>query len=538
MERYALEEYMQKLQEQNLLLRHNCTRETGIKIIRSVAYDSNKVVQNTLFVCKGANFKEAYLDMAVEKGAIAYVSETDYGKEIPCLLVNDVKKALSLVAVLFYNHPAEKLKLVGITGTKGKSTTAYYVKYILDEYLRAEGKPEAGIISSINTFDGVLNEESHLTTPESLELQMHFSNAVESGLQYMVMEASSQALKYGRLHGVEFDVGVFLNISEDHISPIEHSDMEDYLSAKLSMFRHCRTACVNLDSDRLPRILEAAQEAKRVLTFGTDTASGDGADGTGTPGHSAGNAGTTGMAGTTDSADGVPAADILGSRIRKEGFDTLFHVKCDRFERDFILTMPGLFNVENALAAIAAAYSLRIPEQYIYSGLRQARSSGRMEIYANECRDRIVIVDYAHNKLSFSKLYEAVKAEFPGMKVYTVFGCPGGKAYIRRRDLGLLAGIHSDRVFLTAEDPGPENVHAISEDIAQHVRQNNENCELIDDRGEAIREAILTSEPGTVILITGKGNETRQKIGKDYVPVPTDVDYTKRYLGELERKKA
>ena len=500
MERYALEEYMQQLQEKNLLLHHNCTRDTGVKIIRNVAYDSNKTTQNTLFICKGANFKEAYLDTAAKNGAIAYISETDYNKKIPCLVVNDVKKALSLAAVIYYNQPAHKLKLVGITGTKGKSTTAYYIKYILDEYLRDENKPEAGIISSINTFDGVINEESHLTTPESLELQMHFNNAVNSSMQYMIMEASSQALKYGRLHGVEFDVGVFLNISEDHISPIEHSDMEDYISSKLTLFSHCRTVCVNLDSDRLPRVLEAAKDARKLLTFGT-----------------------------TDHAD------IYGYDIRKDGFDTLFHVKCDRFDREFVLTMPGLFNVENALAAIAVAYTLRIPEQYIYTGLRKARSSGRMEIYANEKKDRIVIVDYAHNKLSFNKLYEAVRSEFPGKKIVTVFGCPGGKAFLRRKDLGLLAGIHSDRVYLTAEDPGPENVRDISEDIAQYVRQNNKNVEMIDDRGEAIKKSILSSEPDTIILITGKGNETRQKIGKEYVPVPTDVEYTNKYLDELEK---
>ena len=498
MERYALEEYMQQLQEKNLLLHHNCTRETGIKIIRNVAYDSNKTTQNTLFVCKGANFKEVYLDAAVNNGAIAYISEKDYGSNIPCLVVNDVKKALALAAVIFYNQPAHKLSLIGITGTKGKSTTAYYIKYILDEYLRDEDKPVAGIISSINTFDGVINEESHLTTPESLELQMHFNNAVNSKIQYVVMEASSQALKYGRLHGVEFEVGVFLNISEDHISPIEHSDMEDYLSSKLTLFNHCRTACINLDSDYLPRLMEAAKSARKLLTFGT-----------------------------------TEAADIYGYNIRKDGFDTIFNVKCDKFDREFILTMPGRFNVENALAAIAVTYTLRIPEQYIYSGLRKARSSGRMEVYTSENKDRIVIVDYAHNKLSFGKLYEAIKTEFPGKKIVTVFGCPGGKAFIRRKDLGELAGLHSDKIFLTAEDPGLENVHDISEDIAQYVRQNNNNCELIDDRGEAIKKAILSSEPNTVILITGKGNESRQKIGREYVSVPTDVEYAKMYLGEL-----
>lgn len=499
MERYALEEYMQQLQKNNLLIRHHCTRDTGIKEIRNVAYDSKKTIKNTLFVCKGANFKAAYLDEAIRKGAIAYISETDYNKRIPCILVNDVKKALSLSASIYYNNPARKLRLVGITGTKGKSTTAYYIKYILDEYLRGEDKPEAGIISSINTYDGVLNEESHLTTPESLELQMHFNNAVSSGMQYMIMEASSQALKYGRLHGIEFDVGVFLNISEDHISPIEHSDMEDYISSKLTIFSHSKAACVNLDSDNLPRIMDAAKDAKKLLTFGK-----------------------------------TEAADIYGYNIKKDGFDTVFNVKCDRFDKEFVLTMPGLFNVENALAAIAVAYVLRIPEQYIYSGLREARSSGRMEIYTNESKDRIVIVDYAHNKLSFSKLYEAVKIEFPDKKVVTIFGCPGGKAFLRRKDLGLLAGLHSDKVYLTAEDPGMESVADISEEIAQYVRQNNKNYEIMDDREEAIKNAILSSEPDTVILITGKGNETRQKIGKEYIPVPTDAEIAKKYLELLK----
>lgn len=499
MKKYALEEYIEKLQEKKILLYHNCTCETGLKVVANLAYDSNKVTQNTLFACKGAGFREDYLEAAAQNGAIAYISEKEYNKDIPCIIVRDVKQALALVSAIYYGFPAEKLKLIGITGTKGKSTTAYYVKYILDEYLREHNMPEAGIISSINTYDGVINRESRLTTPESLELQMHFYNAVSSGIQYMVMEVSSQALKYGRLHGIEFDAGVFLNISEDHISPIEHSDMEDYFKAKLSMFKQCKTACINLDSDRLPEIMKEAESAGKKLTFGTRE-----------------------------------DAEVFGYSIRKEGFDTYFRVRCDRFDGEFVLTMPGLFNVENALAAIAVAYALRIPEQNIRSGLRIARSSGRMEIYANKNRDRIVIVDYAHNKLSFTRLYETVKTEFPGMKVCTVFGCPGGKAYIRRKDLGLLAGLHSDRVILTAEDPGLENVREISEDIAQYVRQNNRNCELIDDREEAIKMSILSSEPGTVILITGKGAETRQKFGTEYVTVPSDTELTIKYLGELE----
>ncbi len=500
MQKYLLEEYIERLHGSGLLLEHNCTLETVKSTIENVAYDSRQTSRDTLFICKGANFKEEYLEQAISKGAVAYISLTDYNKNIPCILVNDIKAALSLAAIIFYNNPGEKLKLVGITGTKGKSTTAYYVKYILDEYLKSSQLPEAGIISSIDTFDGIINQESRLTTPESLELQMHFGNAVKSGLKYMVMEASSQALKYGRLHDVDFDVSVFLNISEDHISPIEHSDMEDYLSSKLKIFNHSKVTCININSDKLNRIMEASAASGKVLTFGTKE-----------------------------------SADIYGYNINKEGFDTVFNVRCDRFDRQFVLTMPGLFNVENALAAISVAYILQIPEEYIYTGLRKARSSGRMEIYSNENKDRIVIVDYAHNKLSFTKLYETVKAEFPGRKIFTVFGCPGGKALLRRKDLGILAGLHSDKVFLTAEDPGPEKAREISEDIARYVKENNKSYEIIDDRGEAIRKAILSSEPNTVILITGKGNETRQKIGSQYIPVPSDVEYTKMYLRELEQ---
>jgi len=500
MEKYLLEQYVQVIKEHRLLEAVDELHEAGFAPVLKLSYNSNDVSQNTLFVCKGKNFREEYLDSAIENGATAYISEKNYNKAIPCIKVKDVQKALSIVANHYYGYPWKRLKLVGITGTKGKSTTSYYIKYILDEYLAASGKKESGIVSSIDTYDGKINEESHLTTPESLDLQRHFYNALESGLEFMVTEVSSQALKYGRLYGVNFDVGVFLNISEDHISPIEHSDFEDYFSSKLKLFEKCRTACINLNSDFVPRILEAGKNAGKIITFGT-----------------------------------VPEADVYGYSIRKDGSTTVFNVKTAKFDREFVLTMPGLFNVENALAAIAAAYSAGIPEEYIYWGLKKARSSGRMEVYTSQNNEVTVIVDYAHNKLSFSKLYESTKAEYAGREIVTVFGCPGGKAYQRRRDLGLLAGLYSDKVVLTAEDPAEESVRAICEEIAEHVKLNNNSYEIIEDRGEAIKKAILSAKPNTVILLTGKGNETRQKIGKKYVPCPSDVEYVKRYLSEYDK---
>jgi UDP-N-acetylmuramoyl-L-alanyl-D-glutamate--2,6-diaminopimelate ligase len=256
---------------------------------------------------------------------------------------------------------------------------------------------------------------------------------------------------------------------------------------------------VNLDSDKIAEILEASHNSDQLITFGTNK-----------------------------------NADIYGYDLRKDGFDTVFNVKTVRFDKEFRLTMPGLFNVENALAAIAVAYALNIPDEYIYWGLFKARSSGRMEIYASKNNDRIIIVDYAHNKLSFNKLYESTKTEYPDRKIFTVFGCPGGKAYIRRRDLGLLSGLHSDKVFLTSEDPGDENAKDICEDIAQYVKVHNDNYEIIEDREEAIRKSILLSDSNTVVLITGKGNETRQKIGKQYIECHSDVEAVIKYLNEYD----
>ncbi len=501
--KHMLGTYISRLQANQLIEGENLKLENlSDGMVEKLSYNSKEVAPNTLFVCKGAAFKEEYLDMAISGGAIAYVSETDYKKGIPVILVSNVQNALAVVSSLYYNAPDEKIKLIGITGTKGKSTTAYYVKHIFDEYMTARKVGEIGIISSIETYDGIIRKESHITTPESLDLYDHLNNAVEAGLEYVVSEISSQALKYGRAYGLHIDTGVFLNISEDHISPIEHTDFEDYFSSKLKMFKLCRTACVNLESDFSYRVLTAAKDAERVVTFGYRE-----------------------------------AADVYGYDVHKEGFDTVFRVRTEAFDREFRLTMPGLFNVENALAAIAVAITNGVPQEYIYKGLEKARSSGRMEVYRSEDLEKLVIVDYAHNKLSFEKLYETARAEYPDRSIITVFGCPGKKALLRRRDLGLLAGQNSRYVYITAEDPGAESLTDICNDIAQYVKQNTSNYAIIEDRAEAIAAAVNAPLGKVVILITGKGNETTQKIGKEYIPYPTDVECAKKYLGEYDRRK-
>lgn len=505
--KFKLIDYIEKLKECGQLKEFlHMNMEFMQKEVEFLTYNSKSVKENTLFVCKGVgdNFKEEYLNEAVSFGAFSYISEKKYNINIPCIIVKDVFISLCIVSDMYFNSPQEKLNIVGITGTKGKSTTSYYIKYILDEYSSEMDKKDTAIISSIDTYDGIENFESHLTTPESYELFEHFDNARKSGIENLVMEVSSQALKVGRVHTLDFDISVFLNISEDHISPVEHVDLEDYFTSKLKIFQKSNVTCINLDTDMVDRVRDASLSAKKVITF------------------------------STKSKD----ADIYAFDIKKDGFNTIFMVHTPTYEREFMLTMPGLFNVENALAAISVAYVMNIPQNYIYTGLKKARSSGRMEIYHSKDEKIITLVDYAHNKLSFEKLYESTKAEYPDRKIITVFGCPGKKAYIRRRDLGLLAGKNSNKVYLTAEDPGYEPVDNISQEIAKYVKEYTNNYEMIEDRGEAIKAAIDTAASDnskTIILITGKGNETRQKYGCEYVPCKSDVEYSKMYLEEYDK---
>lgn len=224
-----------------------------------VSCDSKLVIPNTLFVCKGVKFKEEYLRSAMEQGAFAYVSEREYpAVPLPCIRVTDIRQAMGLLADRAYGHPSGALRITGITGTKGKTTTAYYIKSIVDAWLAGQGHRESALLSTIVTDDGVERRPAKLTTPEPLDLQRHLWNAVSAGADYLTMEVSSQALKYGRVIGVELACAVFLNIGEDHISPVEHPDLEDYLNSKLLIFQQAQSACICLDCDHVERVRAAA----------------------------------------------------------------------------------------------------------------------------------------------------------------------------------------------------------------------------------------------------------------------------------------
>ena len=493
-------------------------RECGAREVTGVTYNSREAGRGSLFVCKGAHFKEQYLADAIESGAVCYVRQDPEGrvyepsecsteepadigdifKEGECvsILVSDIRKAMPVIAETFYGRLSDELKVIGITGTKGKSTTAYYMRYIIDDYMAGTGGKRSAICSGIDNYDGVIEEESHLTTPEIMELYHHMDNALRSGISYMTMEVSSQALKYDRVTGIDFEAGAFLNIGSDHISAIEHPDFDDYLNAKLRLFSHCRKACYNLDCDEQERIKEASADCPYVITFSQKDENADvyGYD--------------------VRSAEGKVTLKARGRGIRG----------CGDFDEEFTLGTFGTINVENALAAISLSALAGIPLEYVKSGLAKASSPGRMEVFYSEDGKRIAIVDYAHNKLSYERFFDTICDEFPGKKMIIVFGCPGGKAFARREELGTIAGSRCEYSIITEEDYGEEDVNKICSEIAEHVAAAGGKYEIITDRVEAIKKAITLMDDDTILFLPGKGRETREKRGIEYIDTPSDAD--------------
>lgn len=460
--------------------------------IRWLTCDSRAVREHTAFICKGASFRAEYLQDAVKHGAICYISEKPMEVSAVGLIVTDIRRAMAVASAYFFSYTSDRPIVTGITGTKGKTTTAWYLKAMLDAWVQEKGDPETGLISTVENYDGTSRCDSVMTTPEAPTLHELLSNAANAGVSYMTMEVSSQALKYRRVQELRFSVGIFLNISEDHISPGEHTDFEDYFSAKLSMFRQMETACVNLDSDYAQRILKAAYKAKRVVTFGKNR-----------------------------------DADLRCSEIQTKGGAVSFRVTCDRFSEYFTLGMRGTFNIENAMAAIAAAYVYGVPVHCMKQALLKTRVPGRMENFFSADGRICGIVDFAHNRLSFEKLFDAAFEEYSAYRrIITVFGCPGGKALNRRRELGIIAGLFSDSVILTSDDPGMERPEQIAEEIRGYVEMTGCTCRIVADRKEAVEAAVSVAakaQEKTLILLLGRGSEKFQQVEGRLLASETDA---------------
>lgn len=501
----SIKQAVELLEQDGLLVGYDCPPQLLEHRFSHLSYSSADVTPDTFFICKGATFKEEYLWDAIAKGAGVYLAQSLYeGVDCPHILVSDIRKAMSLVSIAFYQKAYRNFRVVGLTGTKGKTTTTYFMKNILDAFCRRNPQlcaaQKSAVLSTVEVDTGIEHHEAHLTTPESPDLQRYFAQTRDSGLPFLTMEVSSQAYKLSRVYGMDFDIGMFLNIGEDHIGPLEHTDFEDYFSCKLQLMEHCRTAIVNREMDYAQRVLEHARaHAQRVLTFGK-----------------------------LETADLDDDDCWILRDIQKEEQGFTFTTSHGLAQDSWRIRMAGRFNVENALAAILAAKALGVDDQSIREGLLQNEVQGRMNLFEKD--GVTVLVDYAHNFLSFQKLYESLKADYPGQRIVVVVGCPGGKAQLRRRDIGTLSGQNADYLYLTAEDPQFEDVRSICEEIASFVKPYGTPYEIIEDRAQAVEKAITTAQKGDVIVLAAKGEEVYQKVRGEYVYYESDLAIAKRLL--------
>lgn len=472
---YGFSDYVERLENAGLVREYGGEPGTDIKILCA---DSKKAGDGAMFVCKGNHFKPEYLADAEARGAVCYVSEKKYDTKLPYIIVSDVRAALAELSDMYYGSPWKKLRVTAVTGTKGKTTVIYYTKALIDAYSKKHGGRPCGLISGIETFDGKELTESVNTTPESIDLQRIFSDMAENGLHSAVCEVSSQALKYSRVRCTTFDTAVFTNIGEDHISPVEHPDFEDYFSSKLRIFSHCKRAVINRESAYFPRILAAASVCEKIVTFGN-----------------------------------TPDCTVYYHDVRKENGKTCFTLETPDFKGDFSLAIAGFFNASNAAAAVAATLPYGIDEETVREVLSETKVSGRMETYSSPDGRITAIVDYAHNEMSYEQVFSYALKEYPGRRVVSVFGATGNKAENRRYTLGKIAGKYSDLVIITSEHPDYESPYAIAEQIAEGVKDGGKaGCAFIEDRELAIITAVKTAEPDTLLLVLGEGNETTQRI--------------------------
>ena len=453
--------------------------------ITNLDKDSRNIKENGLFVAiKGFDTDgHDFIEKAIEQGAIAVILQEGVKKEViekipanvTIVVAKDTRYALAICSCNFYKNPSRKFKLIGITGTKGKTTTSFMTKAILEK-----AGMKVGLIGTIATYIGDKKlEDSDRTTPESNKLQSIFAQMAEEGCQAVVMEVSSQSLKLHRVAGCDFDIGVFTNFSEDHISPKEHPNMEDYFSSKVQLFKMCKTGFINADDFHVAKLPKLVPECD-ITTYGIDN-----------------------------------YCNVLAKDITITNSYVDFKVKIGTKNERIKTCIPGRFSVYNSLAAICVGQKLGANAGQIKEALEEVRVPGRSELINNK-KDLTIMIDYAHSPESLENILNAVKSYTRG-KVICVFGCGGDRDTAKRPIMGEISGRIADFTFITSDNPRTEDPEEIVKEIEEGIKKTKGNYKVVVDRKEAIKEAINMANKLDIIVLAGKGHEPYQEInGKKY----------------------
>jgi len=451
------------------------------KEIKELVYHSDKACKGSLFFAIKGETEDGrdYIGRAIEKGAVAVIFDGELpavsNRQITLIKVGDARQVMAEAAAEYFANPSEELLTIGVTGTKGKTTTAFMIFEILQ---RAGIK--TGLIGTVFNGTAEKMKDSQMTTPESVEIQRLFREMADCGCKAVVMEVSSQGVKKKRVEKTDFDIGVFTNISPDHIGKGEHEDYSDYRRCKNEFFKMCRRAVINIDQREWPQMVVGA-DLEKIVFYGK-----------------------------SDEAD----FSIGKVRLRNEegffGTEYMLHTKspCGDGKSHLIeIGMPGEYNVYNGSAAIAVTKSLGVPWSVIKETLKDIKVPGRTEIVPY-CDDFTVMVDYAHNGAAAENLLKSIK-EYDPERIVTVFGCGGQRDTERRKDMAEAVSGYSDLIIITSDNPRNESQERIAEDILAYIADKSKVC-IINSRREAIAHTLHEGRKGDIIIVMGKGHETYQ----------------------------
>ena len=444
--------------------------------ISGVCYDSREMRTGELFVAVRGYETDGhkFIEDAVKKGAACIVCEERPEITTPYIMVKDSRKALAAASAVWFGHPAEKLKIIAVTGTNGKTSVTNLIKHIIEKCTSSK----AGLIGTNGNFIGERELSTEHTTPESYELHKLLDKMVLEDCKYAVMEVSSHALYLSRVHGIQFDIGVFTNLTPEHLD--FHGTMEEYAGAKSLLFPNCMKSVVNIDDDYAQLMID--KSAGPVMSYAVENGS----------------------------------ADLVGKDIKLQAdridFCAVALGSINRVE----LQIPGLFSVYNALASIASAILLGFDIDKITPALQSYHGvKGRAEVIPTG-HDFTVLIDYAHTPDALKNIITAVRGFAKG-KVVTVFGCGGDRDKTKRPLMGQIATQLSDFTVITSDNPRTEDPHTIINDIVEGIKSTNATYKVIENRNEAICWALDSLSSGDVLIIAGKGHETYQILGKEKI---------------------